>query len=78
MKKENIDKLNQIGSKIDTVYQMTYVLNTFLTAKETYNEDCSNASTLSNIILNDINRANEELLDYIQDMYFELYKKSNN
>ncbi len=74
---QNLEKLKNISSELTRLTQLANILNTYLEANQLYNEQCSNAFILSEIILAELENMLDNLFDYIQQINIELYAPKN-
>ena len=77
MIKHNLKKLIDISSELTRLCQLAVVLKTYLDANTVCNETCANALVFSEILLNMLDKTDENLFDYIQQINIELYAPKN-
>lgn len=70
---QNLEKLKNISSELTRLTQLANILNTYLEANQLYNEQCSDAFILSQLILTELENMLDNLFDYLQQVHIELY-----
>lgn len=70
---QNLEKLKNISSELTRLTQLANILNTYLDANQVYNEQCSNALILSEIIVGELEKIQEHLFDYLHQIHIEIY-----